>query len=167
MTLVLIATLVVKFALPLAIIRYPFAASWLNFVLDTSDGDILMRVGLSFDTYQFIDKIADYVTYVAMLVAGWRWKIKRTIIALFALRTVGQILFFATGNEIIFFFFPNFLEPLFMIYALLLWKFRERAHVMYVKYIWLIWFIVVSYKMWNEWNTHVANIELSKFFFGF
>lgn len=158
--------LLAKFLLPLAIFWYPFQAPWVNFILDTIDGDILMPLGLSFATYQTIDKVADYFTYIVMLLVGRKWPIGKTILALFLLRTIGQALFFATGNEAVFFFFPNFLEPLFMAYSLLMFKYQGQAHTKYRQHFWLIWAIIVPYKIWNEWNTHIANIELSEVLFG-
>jgi hypothetical protein len=119
--------LVLKFSLPILILRWPFQASWANYVLDTLDGDVLMPLGLAPETYQTWDKAADWVTYVAMFVAGRRWEIRRTVTVLFALRSVGQLIYFVTGNDTVFFFFPNFLEPLFMIYAFLRASERERA----------------------------------------
>jgi hypothetical protein len=165
MKLALGALIALKFVVPLLILWFPFQASWANFVWDTIDGDILLRLGLDFDLYQTIDKVADYVTYIVMLVVGWRWKVKKTIIALFAIRTVGQVLFFATGAEQIFFFLPNFLEPFFMVYSFIMWKFKAEGHARYLQHRFLVWGIIVPYKMWNEWNTHIANIELSDVFF--
>ena len=37
------AILLLKFTLPLLILRHPFQASWANYVLDTLDGDALVR----------------------------------------------------------------------------------------------------------------------------
>ena len=156
-----------KFFLPVFLLRYPFQASWLNFILDTVDGDILIRFGLSDSVYQLLDKAADFTTYLFMFLAGRSWQVGRIIAALFAWRTIGQALYFATQNELVFFFFPNFLEPFFMIYSLLLFINPQKAQWRYEKHLFLIWFIVVAYKMWNEWNTHLANIDLSETFFGF
>jgi len=158
--------LMLKFVLPLLILRYPFQASWAGYVLDTLDGDILMPLGLDPVTYQKWDKAADWVTYVAMFFAGRRWEIRRTITVLFALRSVGQLLYFVTGNDLFFFFFPNFLEPLFLIYSLLRFRDERRAYERYRQHWVLVWSIVVVYKMWNEWNIHVARIDLSELFFG-
>ena len=55
-----------------------------------------------------------------MVMAAWRWPLRHIVVALFALRTVGQALFFITDNEIVFFLFPNFLESLFLSYATIL-----------------------------------------------
>jgi hypothetical protein len=158
--------LVLKFSLPVLILRWPFQASWANYVLDTLDGDVLMPLGLAPETYQTWDKAADWVTYVAMFVAGRRWEIRRTVTVLFALRSVGQLIYFVTGNDTVFFFFPNFLEPLFMIYAFLRFRDERRAHEQYRRHWLLVWSIVVIYKVWNEWNIHVARIDLSELIFG-
>ena len=133
-----------------------------NFILDSVDGDILIPLGLSDQIYQLIDKSADYVTYACMVVAAWRWPLRRAVIALFALRTVGQLLFFVTGNEIVFFFFPNFLEPLFLVYAtILFWK-RGDAPAFFARHAVLIWVLVIAYKLQDEFITHVANIDRSE-----
>ncbi|MDE2838652.1 MAG: hypothetical protein OXL97_14285 [Chloroflexota bacterium] len=151
-----------KYLLPLAIIPFPFLAGWANFVLDTVDGDLLVPLGLLDGVYQRIDKSADYVTYVCMVAAAWRWPLRRAVIGLFALRTVGQVLFFITGNEVVFFLFPNFLEPLFLVYAtVLVWK-RSDAPAFYARHAVVIWALVIVYKLQDEYVTHVANVDRSE-----
>ena len=61
---------------------------------------------------------------------------------------------------------PNFLEPLFMIYAFLRFRDERTAHDRYREHRLLVWSIVVVYKMWNEWNIHIARIDLSELLFG-
>ena len=47
MKVIIIGVIVVaKFAIPVLIVRFPFAAGWANFVLDTVDGDLLIPLGL-------------------------------------------------------------------------------------------------------------------------
>ena len=158
----IVAVVALKYLLPLLLIPFPFFAGWGNFILDSVDGDILIPLGLSDQIYQLIDKSADYVTYACMVVAAWRWPLRRAVIALFALRTVGQLLFFVTGNEIVFFFFPNFLEPLFLVYAtILFWK-RGDAPAFFARHAVLIWVLVIAYKLQDEFITHVANIDRSE-----
>lgn len=158
--------LALKFVLPLLVLRYPFQASWANYVLDTIDGDVLIPLGLAPESYQAWDKAADWVTYIAMFFAGQRWEIRRTITVLFIVRSVGQFAYFATGNDLVFVFFPNFLEPLFLIYSLLRFRDERTAYERYRRHWRLVWGIVIVYKMWNEWSLHVARIDLSEFFFG-
>lgn len=146
----------------------PFLAVWANYFLDIVDGDVLMGLGMNDHQYQLIDKSADYISYIFMLILGSRWKIKNLVIGLFVYRTIGQALFFVTGNELWFFYFQNFLEPLMMVYTLLMFKNRseEKAYLFYKKHIILIWTIILAYKLWNEWYLHFANIDLSTLFFG-
>lgn len=154
-------TLVValKYLLPLLLIPFPFAAGWGNFVLDSVDGDLLVPLGLGEGLYQNVDKSADYVTYICMVVAAWRWPLRRAVIALFALRSVGQALFFATGEEIVFLLFPNFLEPLFLVYASIAFLKRSEAQDFYARHRAAIWLVVVLYKLQDEYVTHVANVD--------
>ena len=84
------------------------------------------------------------------------------MVALFALRTIGQALFFLTGNEIVFFLFPNFLEPLFLIYATILFFKRAAAPAFFARHAILIWAVVIVYKLQDEYATHVANVDRSE-----
>ena len=106
-----------KFIVPLLIIRFPFAAGWANFVLDGVDGDLLIPLGLLNEVYQPVDKVTDWLTYVAIVVVAYRddWPIRRLMLGLFVFRSVGQIGFLLTGNELLLALFPNFLEPLFLV----------------------------------------------------
>ena len=151
-----------KYLLPLLLIPFPFLAGWGNFVLDSVDGDLLIPLGLADPTYQLIDKSADYVTYACMVAAAWRWPLRRAVIGLFALRTVGQLLFFITGNEFVFFLFPNFLEPLFLVYATILFFKRSEAPAFFSRHAVLIWVLVIAYKLQDEFLTHVANVDRSE-----
>ena len=63
-------------------------------MLDTVDGDLLFPLRLSDPVHQQVDKSADYVTYMRMVIAASCWSLRRGVVALFALRTVGQALFF-------------------------------------------------------------------------
>lgn len=150
--------------MPALILRYPFAAGWANFVLDSIDGDILVPAGLHEPTYQLVDKLADYVTYIFIAIWGWRTPIKKAVVATFLLRTIGQMLFFATRNELAFFFFPNLLEPLFLTYVTIA-RLRGKEHVesIYTRHRTLIWILIGLYKFQDEWFTHVGNVDRSEF----
>jgi hypothetical protein len=164
-----------KFGLPLLIIRYPFAAAWANLVLDSVDGDLLIPLGVPDALYQPIDKIADWVTYIAMVIAAYRagWPIRRLVLGLFLFRSIGQTAFLVTREELFLAAFPNFLEPLFLATAsILAWQravrrmpdWRERGFAVLVRHKWLIGAIVVVYKLQDEYFTHVANVDRSDLF---
>jgi hypothetical protein len=168
----IIAIVLAKFAVPLLIVPFPFAAGWTNFLLDSIDGDMLVPLGLPDQTYQPVDKLADWVTYVAMVVAGFRhgWPIRRLLLGLFVFRSIGQIAFLATGNELLLAAFPNFLEPLFLVTATILayervirhqpdWQ--ERGFAVLHRHRWLIGILIVVYKLQDEYFTHVANLDRS------
>lgn len=143
---------------------FPFVAGWSNFILDVIDGDILQWLGLGEETYQLTDKFFDWLAYVGMALAAWRfqWGLRKWMYGFFALRTVGQALFFITGDTTYFFFFPNFLEPLFLIYsAIFFFKGSEeaKAYAVYLKYRWYIWIFVIVYKMQEEFITHIAEVD--------
>jgi len=159
---------IIKFLIPLTIFRFPFGASLTNFILDSIDGDILMHFGMPFSVYAPLDKIADYLTYIVMFLVGRKWKIGKLIIALFIFRTIGQFMFFATNNDLFMFYFPNFLEPLFLVYSFLLFKNKSevKAYKSYKKYLLIIWILIVVFKMWNEHNVHLGHIDLSEKYLG-
>ncbi len=94
---------------------------------------------------------------------GWQQPIRREITATFALRTIGQALFFTSRNELALFAFPNLLEPLFLVYVTIA-RFvgHERAYVVYRQKRALIWACILLYNFQDEWLTHVANIDRSE-----
>lgn len=157
-----------KFIVPSLMLYNPFVFVWGNYFLDVIDGDILLSLGMNDFTYQTIDKVADYFSYIIMLIVGLRFRIKKIVIWLFIYRTMGQLLFFLTRNELVFVVFQNFLEPLMMAYTLIIFRqgSEEKAFQTYIKHIKLIWGIILAYKIWNEWYLHLANIDLSLLFFG-
>ncbi len=163
-----------KFALPLLIIPFPFAAGWANFFLDGFDGDLLIPLGLPNDVYQPVDKITDWVTYVAIVIVAYRneWPTKRLMLGLFLFRSVGQVGFLLTGNELLLAIFPNFLEPLFLVtVTILAWErairhlpdWQERGFAILHRHRWLIGVLIVVYKLQDEYFTHVANVDRSEF----
>ena len=174
-TAAIVLIVALKFALPLLILRFPFAAGWANFALDGIDGDLLIPLGLPNDIYQPVDKVTDWVTYVAIVVYAYRsqWPIRRLMFGLFLFRSIGQVAFLLTEEELFLALFPNFLEPLFLVtISILTWQrvvrrvpdWRDRGFGILFRYRWLIGTVIVIYKLQDEWFTHVANIDRSEFF---
>jgi hypothetical protein len=172
-TVAIVLIVAAKFVLPLLIIRFPFAAGWANFALDGIDGDLLIPLGLPNEIYQPVDKISDWVTYVAIVVVGYRnqWPIRRLMLGLFVFRSIGQIAFLVTEEELFLALFPNFLEPLFLVSAsLLTWQrvvrhqpdWQERGFAVLHRFRWPIGVVIVLYKLQDEYFTHVGNIDRSE-----
>lgn len=162
-----------KFALPLLIVPFPFVAGWANFFLDGFDGDLLIPLGLPNDIYQPVDKITDWATYVAIVVVAFRntWPTRRLMLGLFLFRSVGQVGFLLTENELLLAAFPNFLEPLFLVtVSILAWErvvrhradWRARGFGTLRRFRWPIGLLIVSYKLADEYVTHVGNIDRSE-----
>lgn len=162
-----------KFGLPILIVRFPFAAGWANFFLDGFDGDLLIPLGLPNELYQPVDKLSDWVTYVAIVVVAYRnaWPTKRLMLGLFLFRSIGQIGFLATGNELFLAAFPNFLEPLFLVTATILtWEravrrlpdWQGQGFAFLARHKWLIGTLIVVYKLQDEYFTHIANVDRSE-----
>ncbi len=163
-----------KFALPLLIIRFPFAAGWANFFLDGFDGDLLIPLGLPNEPTSRSTRSPTGSTYVAIVVVAYRnaWPTKRLMLGLFLFRSIGQVGFLVTGNELLLAVFPNFLEPLFLVTAsILTWErairhlpdWQERGFAILYRHRWLIGTLIVVYKLQDEYFTHVANIDRSEF----
>jgi hypothetical protein len=76
-------------------------------------------------------------------------------------RSVGQILFLATGAEWWLFVFANFLEPLFLVYATAAFflKSEERTAAWFARHRVVIVVLVVLYKLQDEYVTHIGNID--------
>lgn len=158
--IVIVVVVALKFLLPVLILRFPFAAGWANFFLDSVDGDLLVPAGLAEPTYQLVDKAADWVTYLFIVIWGWRREIRRELVATFLLRTVGQALFFLTRNEVFLFLFPNLVEPLFLVYVTIArFKGWDRVYDIYRRYALVIWAGILVYKFQDEYVTHIANFD--------
>ena len=96
---------------------------------------------------------------------------KRLMLGLFLFRSVGQVGFLVTGNELLLAVFPNFLEPLFLVTASILayerairrlpdWQ--EAGFAVLRRHRWLIGTLIVLYKLQDEYVTHVGNIDRSE-----
>lgn len=161
-----------KVAVPLAILAFPFAAGWANFVLDGIDGDLLVPLGLPNETYQPVDKLTDWLTYVVIVALAYRqgWPIRWLMLGLFLFRSVGQAAFLLSGNELVLALFPNLLEPLFLVVvSLMAWRrvvrrrpdWRESTFATLHRRRIPIGAAIVAYKLVDEYLTHVGNIDRS------
>ena len=74
---------------------------------------------------------------------------------------MGQAAFFLTQHELMFLYFPNFLEPLFLIAATILRFNRTDPWGHFYRYKWIYGGIVFVYKMQDEVLTHLVNCDRS------
>ena len=118
-------------------------------------GTCSIPLGLSNELYQPLDKVTDWVTYVAIVVVAYRnvWPIRRLMLGLFLFRSIGQVGFLLTENELLLALFPNFLEPLFLVtVTILAWErvvrhlpdWQERGFAVLSRHRWLIGTVIVD-----------------------
>ena len=123
---------------------------------------------------QPVDKITDWVTYVAIVVVAFRndWPTKRLMLGLFLFRSIGQVGFLLTGNELL---SPSSRTSSSRSSSSPSRSPRLRArdpplprlagtrlrHL--YRYRWLIGTLIVIYKLQDEWITHVGNIDRTEF----
>lgn len=121
--LTLFTLIVVRLIIPLIIFINPAISAVLEIFVDTVDGDILRRY-YKWDrlNYQVYDKYLDFWWYIAILIFSviqihnpW---VLFLIIVFFLVRLAGQIIFVVTKSEEILLYFPNVIEPVFLVYLL-------------------------------------------------
>lgn len=84
-------------------------------IVDFWDAYFLQHMaGMSWMTYQKLDKKLDWFGYVSMLLVGIKFGIASMVIPFFLFKLLGQIVFMFFKQQKVFLFFPNFLEAIFL-----------------------------------------------------
>lgn len=112
--------LLLRFILPLLLFSHTVLTTFLFIVVDLSDG-----LGFSFFTeirritYQKIDKLLDFYFYAVSFFVFTGTRLARYVfLFLIVWRFVGVLILFVRGNEGLLVYFPNAVEPFFVIYVL-------------------------------------------------
>lgn len=157
-----------RFVVPPLMLWFPIPGVLATLFLDVVDGDLLGWLGMSEESYQFIDKIADFYGYIFMMILGLNWPIRNILAILLTYRTVGQLLFLITNERLVLLLFPNFFEALVLVFiGLMMWRRGvESAYQTYRTYLWQIWVLIITLKILNEWQLHFAQISISNLLFG-
>lgn len=95
-------------------------------IVDFWDAYFLQHMaGMSWRTYQKLDKKLDWFGYTSMLLVGIRFGIASMVIPFFLFKLLGQIVFMFFKQQKVFLFFPNLLEAIFLwavIFPLIGWS---------------------------------------------
>jgi hypothetical protein len=91
---------------------------------------------------------------------------KNIFLALFLVRSVGQLLYFLTRKQSFFFFFPNVFEIFFFFYLFSLIFPSLRSYIDYPKVLWPISLITFLFVLPREYIIHIRRVNLSGFFTG-
>lgn len=132
---------------------YPFWGWVITCALDAFDywPSILGRFnGL---TYQELDKTADLITRVVLLISVFalNWEFKYLFLAFFLLRFVADIIFFLRKNRKIFFYLPNIVDFMYPLYALFILVLNKEPDIEYFS---LMLVVATVAKVFHEYTLH-------------
>jgi len=157
------ATLV-RLLFPLIIFANPFWGVVGSSLLDSLDVYLNDFPGIeSFAHYQYWDKILDtyYLTLAFIVSLSWKDRLARNLsLFWYTLRTIGVLLFAATGERYWLFFFPNFFECYFLFY--LGWRYLFKKNPLRSKYFLGIFLLIAGLKIAQEYVLHFARLEFWK-----
>ena len=149
------------------IFLFPRLTALVSFILDWIDGELYKRAGYSHHQYGLYDKGLDFYWYcwIILYVVVNHIHYQAVFIALFILRTIGQVLFFFTRKRILFFIFPNIFE-IFFLYYLTVTFFNPNSLYLYPPYILVAFSGIIIFVLIREYLLHIHNINMSNFFAG-
>jgi hypothetical protein len=163
-TVVFLAVVGGRFALPLFIFKYPLPAIVACLVLDGVDQTIFQSFGYDPPGYQGYDKAMDvYYLALAYLAAMRNWTSPAAFAAahfLYFYRLVGVLAFELTQWRPLLIVFPNTFEYFFIAYELLRLRWDPRRFDLrwWVGVAAVIWVVV---KLPQEWWIHIARLDLT------
>lgn len=107
-----------RILVPFSIFFHPVAATAASIILDSLDGYMGFRAGMTHRGYHTYDKLMDYWWYMFILLYSVDLSIFPVIFILFVYRTAGQIVSLTLQKRSMLFWFPNILEHFFIAYLL-------------------------------------------------
>lgn len=129
------------------ILYSPILGWTIIFVFDLFDYALSLRSGMTWNSYQTVDKNIDILNRIYLLISSYlifSHPIFLLFLFLFSFRLIGDILYIFTRSEKYFFFFPNIFELFYLVYYLSLsifWSFL----------------LVIPIKVLNEYILHIKN----------
>lgn len=112
-----IIVVLARLVIPLSILRFPLAGTFLSAVMDVVD---YWYIGNQ-PWYQSADKLLDtyYLGFCAYVALSWKdTAAKWLALGLYGFRTLGVFIFLAVNGQSLLFFFPNLFESFFVFYLL-------------------------------------------------
>jgi hypothetical protein len=165
--LILLTLTLVRMLLPLTVLRWPLIGVLLTLGADLVDYHIFqMMYPIDFTLYSRWDKMLDFYYLIFFWFATWEWKnmtARYLGSALFAYRSLGVVLFLASGTTGFLFFFPNLFENFFILYLLSL-KLLNKDMIKNFKFASIFITIASVPKLAQEYVMHFARLEFWKWF---
>jgi hypothetical protein len=163
-TVVFLAVVGARFAVPLLIPRFPLPAILAALVLDAVDQTIFQSFGFDPPGYQGYDKAMDvYYLAIAYLATMRNWSslpAVRVARFLYFYRLIGVVAFELLESRALLLIFPNTFEYFFIAYEVyrLLWNPARVSMRSWVITAGVIWVFV---KLPQEWWIHVAQLDFT------
>jgi hypothetical protein len=152
----------VRLVVPLLILRYPLVGGWTALVLDALDVALMDALGGDgWANYRATDSPLDFYYLSLMAIVAARWPnpyAKRPALALFAWRAVGVVLFWLTGQRVLFFVFPNLFEN-WWLYCVTVERFWPRLYPHSVRSVAVPLVVLLVPKLVQEYLLHVAEAQ--------
>ena len=147
-----------RLIVPVSILRFPLWGIFASIFADVIDWNIIEVKSKEMDTlYQSWDKSLDAYTYLFIVCVVLHWKdswARRTALGFFALRMIGQLLFFLTSWRPILFYFPNVFENFVILYLVTLWWSKRKKLDLTVVQKWSMLLLLIIPKMTQEYFQH-------------
>jgi hypothetical protein len=155
----------VRLVVPLLILRYPLVGGWTALVLDALDVALMDALGAlggdGWYNYRLLDSRLDFYYLSLMAIVAGRWRnpyARWPALALFAWRSAGVILFWLTGQQIVFFVFPNLFEN-WWLYCVTVERFWPRLYPHSVRSAAVPLVVLLVPKMVQELLLHVLQAQ--------
>jgi hypothetical protein len=155
----------VRLVVPLLILRYPLVGGWTALVLDALDVALMDALGAlggdGWANYRATDSPLDFYYLTLMAIVALRWQnayAKWPALALYTWRAIGVLLFWLTGQRVLFFFFPNLFEN-WWLYCVTVERFWPRLYPHSVRSTAVPLVILLVPKLVQEYLLHVLEAQ--------
>jgi hypothetical protein len=158
----------IRILVPLTILRWPIGGVLASLVVDALDVvmvDVLARAlgePLEFgDLYAQLDKWLDTWYLALAAVMAWRWpevRLRNVVLALFAWRLIGVILFEVTAGRDLLVVFPNLFENVYL-YVVIVRRYAPRFLPRTWPQIALLLVLLWIPKLAQEWVLHSEQLH--------
>ena len=166
-TVVLILIFTVRLlAISLLFLVNPITAIVINIITDYADGPLYKHyLKTSALRAQYYDKILDYLYYIGLLFLAFSHltTVIPLLLLLFVYRTIGEAVFYATGNKRVFVYFPNFFEY-FTLGFFILKAIDPVVITTSLNWIAILFLVITWFRVWNESFLHKDNKTFFKAF---
>jgi len=146
---------------PLTIFHLPLFGGIASMFLDGIDWSVnIFNIPNIHANYVVLDKLLDiyYLAIEGYVVLKWKSLLAKKIgLGLFALRSVGIILFELTGHEFLLFYFPNIFENFFLFYVAVIFLLKKEPRLSAIAQ-WISLIILAVPKLIQEYVMHVQLI---------